>query len=610
MAVSIKSTDLDFNRIKEQLKTHFLASNEFADYDFEASGLSNILDVLAYNTHYNALIANFALNESFLTTAQLRSSVLAISESLGYIPRSKTAAYATVNLSVSVTSSSRPGTLTLPAGSQFTSTVEDVSYIFQTIEDHIAVDNGSGFYQFLTSSGSPTIYIYEGVFRTKTFIADSTSTPVYIIPDDTMDTSTAKVQVYASRNAELFETYLPLASAQNVTADTRYYTLREAPNGSYEITFGDGITTGKTPQAGEVIRVTYLSTSNVAANGARDFVSQSEITVDDTDYAIAVSTLSRAAGGSDKESIKSIKANAPISYASQNRLVTANDYIALITRTFGSFLDDVTAWGGEDNVPADFGNVYVSLKFIENTTEAVKQVVKDGIVSNLSDTLSIMSIDTKFTDAVTTYIETETFFNFDPSLTNVTAGTTEGTVQTVIRDYFTTNLNKFNSTFRRSQILADIDDVNAAILNSRMDVKVQQRITPTLSQNLAYSLQYPVALAAPLTTTHTITSTPFNTNGKTCTIRNRLGSNILEVVTADGEIVITNIGTYDAAKGSVNIVSLTPTSIVGAASYIKISAVPANQSTIRPLRNYILTLDTEKSFASAQIDYQEIRVTL
>ena len=610
MSVSIKSTDLDFNRIKEQLKTHFLASDEFADYDFEASGLSNILDVLAYNTHYNALIANFALNESFLTTAQLRSSVLSISESLGYTPRSRTAAYATVNLSVTVTSLSRPGVITLPAGSQFTATVEDVSYIFQTIEDHTAFDNGSGFYQFISPIGSSTIYIYEGVYRTKTFIADSTSTPVYIIPDDTMDTSTTSVQVYASRNSELFDTYLPLATAQTITATSQYYSLREAPNGSYEITFGDGITTGKTPAAGEVIRVTYLSTSAASANGATSFTPQTEVTVDDVDYTISVSTVSRAAGGSDKESIDSIKANAPISYASQNRMVTANDYIALITRNFGSFLDDVTAWGGEDNVPADFGNVYVSLKFIENTTDAVKQVVKDGIVSNLSDTLSIMSIDTKFTDAVTTYIETETFFNFDPSLTNVTAGTTEGTVQTTIRDYFTANLNKFNSIFRRSQILADVDDVSEAILNSRMDVKVQQRITPTLSQNLAYSLQYPVALAAPSSTTHTITSTAFNTNGKTCTIRNRLGTNILEVVTAEGEIVITNIGTYNAVNGSVNIVSLAPTSIVGAASYIKMSAVPANQSTIRPLRNYVLTLDTEKSFASAQIDYQEIKVSL
>lgn len=610
MAVSIKSTDLDFNRIKEQLKTHFLASDEFADYDFEASGLSNILDVLAYNTHYNGLIANFALNESFLTTAQLRSSVLAISESLGYIPRSKTAAYATVNLSVNVTSPTRPGILTLPAGSQFTSTVEDVSYIFQTIEDHIAIDNGSGFYQFLTSSGSSTIYIYEGTFRTKTFIADSLSTPVYIIPDDTMDTSTAAVRVYASRNSDLFDAYLPLATAQTVTAETRYYTLREAPNGSYEITFGDGITTGRTPQAGEVIRVSYLSTSAEAANSARNFISQSEIKVDDVDYSIAVSTLSRAAGGSDKESIKSIKSNAPISYASQNRLVTANDYIALINRNFGSFLDDVTAWGGEDNVPADFGNVYVSLKFPENTTEAVKQVVKDGIVTNLSDTLSIMSIDTKFSDAITTYIETETFFNFDPSLTNITAGSTEGSVQALITEYFSENLNKFNTTFRRSQILADVDDLSEAILNSRMNVKVQQRITPSLSQNLGYSLQYPVSLAAPSTTEYTIKSTAFNINGKTCTIRNRLGTNILEVATADGEIVVTNIGTYDPIKGSVNIVSLAPTSIIGAFSYIKISALPANQSTVRPLRNYVLTLDTEKSFASAQIDYQEIRVSL
>lgn len=610
MSVNIKSTDLDFNRIKEQLKTHFLASDEFADYDFEASGLSNILDVLAYNTHYNALIANFALNESFLTTAQLRSSVLSISESLGYIPRSKTAAYATVNLSVTITSLSRPGTVTLPAGSQFTATVDDISYVFQTIEDHIAVDNGSGFYQFLTSTGSSTIYIYEGVFRTKTFIADSASTPVYIINDDTMDTSTAKVQVYATRNTGLFETYLPLATAQTVTADTRYYTLREAPNGSYEITFGDGITTGKTPQSGEVIRVTYLSTSAATANSARDFIAQSEITVDDTDYSISVTTLSRSAGGSDKESIESIKSNAPISFASQNRLVTANDYIALITRNFGSFLDDVTAWGGEDNVPADFGNVYVALKFIENITDEVKQVVRDQIVSNLSDTLSIMSIDTKFTKTVTTYIETETFFNFDPSLTNITAGATERAVQNVVNNYFTTNLNKFNSTFRRSQILADVDDISEAILNSRMDVKVQQRITPTLSQNLSYSIQYPVSIAAPEATSHIITSTQFITNGKTCIIRNRLNSNILEIATIDGDIVFTNIGTYNPLNGAVNIVSLAPTSIIGASNYIKISAVAANQSTIRPLRNYVLSLDTERSFASAQIDYQEIKVSL
>jgi len=610
MAVSIKSTDLDFNRIKEQLKTHFLASTEFADYDFEASGLSSILDVLAYNTHYNGLIANFALNESFLTTAQLRSSVLAVSESLGYAPRSKTASRATVSLSVTITAASRPATITLPSGTQFTTTVEDVSYVFQTLEDYIATDNGSGFYQFLTAAGSTSIIIFEGTSRTKTFIADSTSTPTYVIPDESMDTATSTVRVYETRNSTSFSTFLPLSQAQSVTATTRYYSLREAPNGYYEITFGDGITTGIAPKAGEVIKVTYLTTSDGAANTATVFIPQAEISVNDVDYVVATSTVARSAGGADKETIESIKANAPISYAAQNRLVTAQDYVALITRNFGSFLDDVTAWGGEDNIPANFGNVYVSLKFLEGATDAIKQTVQDGIITNLSDNLSIMSIDTKFADAVTTYIETETFFNFDPTLTNITANTTAATVQSTISAYFATNLNKFAKTFRRSQVLASVDDITDAILNSKMNVKVQQRITPVLTQNASYDIQYPVAIAAVSATTYVISSTAFVVIGKTCTIRNRLGSNVLEVVTTLNEVVVTNAGTYNAETGSVNIVGLKIETIVGSATYVKISAVPANQSTIRPLRNHILTLDTENSFAAAQIDYQDIKVTL
>jgi len=610
MAVSIKSTELDFNRIKEQLKTHFLASDEFADYDFEASGLSNILDVLAYNTHYNGLIANFALNESFLTTAQLRSSVLAISESLGYIPRSKTASRAALNLSVSITASNRPATITLPAGSQFTTTVEDVSYIFQTIEDHIGFDNGSGFYQLQTSNGSTSIDVYEGIYRTKTFIADPTSEPVYVIPDENMDTTTANIQVYASRASELFDVYLPLSQAQTISVDTKYYSLRESPKGGYEITFGDGVTTGRTPRTGEVIRVTYLSTSSGSANSAQTFTPQVEISVDGTNYPINAATISRSSGGGEKETITSIKSNAPISYAAQNRLVTANDYIALINKNYGSFLDDVTAWGGEDNVPADFGSVYVSLKFTENTTDAVKKVVQDGIISNLSNSLSIMSVDTKFSDAVTTYIEAQTFFNFDPSLSDITANATEGAVQNKISLFFSNNLNKFNSSFRRSQVLADIDDISPAILNSRMSIKLQQRLTPVLSQDRPYTLKYPVELLGPSPTEYSITSTSFIYNGITCSIRNRLNSNVLEIVTSSGDIVVTNIGSYNASRGSVDIVSFKPTSVVGGLSEVKISAVPANQSTIRPLRNYVLVLDSERSFASAQIDYQEIRAAL
>lgn len=610
MSTNITSTQLDFNTIKEELKTHFLASAEFADYDFEASGLSNILDVLAYNTHYNGLVANFALNESFLSTAQLRSSVLAISETLGYNPRSKTAASAIVNLSVSVTDPTRPSSITLPAGTTFTTTVDDVSYIFRTLEDYIGSDNGSGLYTFLTNTGSTSLPIYEGVFKTKTFVSDTAGEAIYIIPDESVDTSTATVKVFATRSSELFETYLPLDNALEITSNSTYYALRESSNGYFKLIFGDGVTTGKTPAVGEIIQVTYLSTNAAVANGAKSFIPQNEITVNDIDYTINVALVSPAAGGGDKETLSSIKTNAPITFTAQNRLVTAQDYIGLINRNYGTFLDDVTAWGGEDNIPASFGDVYVALKYKEGIPEEVKKTVEDSIVSTLSDNLSIMSIDTKFADTLTTYIETQTFFNFNPALVSNTLNTTEGQVRDVVSQYFTNNLNKFNSIFRRSQILSSVDNLSPAVLDSRMDVKVQMRFEPILSKASNYVIQYPVELAAPNSLTYTITSSPLVVNGKTCTIRNKLGSTSLEVVSTNGDVVITSIGSYSPINGTINIVSLKPTSILAAVNYIKMSAVPSNQSTIKPLRNYVLVQDQVNSFASATVDYQDIKATL
>lgn len=610
MSTNITSTQLDFNTIKEELKTHFLASAEFADYDFEASGLSNILDVLAYNTHYNGLVANFALNESFLSTAQLRSSALAISETLGYNPRSKTAASAIVNLSVSVTDPSRPSSITLPSGTTFTTTVDDVSYIFRTLEDYIGSDNGSGLYTFLTNTGSTSLPIYEGVFKTKTFVSDTAGESIYIIPDESVDTSTATVKVFATRNSELFETYLPLDNALEITSNSTYYSLRESSNGYFKLIFGDGVTTGKTPAVGEIIQVTYLSTNAAVANGAKSFIPQNEITVNDIDYTVNVTLVSPASGGGDKETLSSIKTNAPITFSAQNRLVTAQDYIGLINRNYGTFLDDVTAWGGEDNIPASFGDVYVALKYKEGIPEEVKKTVEDSIVSTLSDNLSIMSIDTKFADTLTTYIETQTFFNFNPALVSNTLNTTEGQVRDVVSQYFTDNLNKFNSIFRRSQILSSVDNLSPAVLDSRMDVKVQMRFEPILSKASNYVIQYPVELAAPNSLMYTITSSPLVVNGKTCTIRNKLGSTSLEVVSTNGDVVITSIGSYSPANGTINIVSLKPTSILAAVNYIKMSAVPSNQSTIKPLRNYVLVQDSVNSFASATVDYQDIKATL
>ncbi len=611
MATSIESTQLDFARIKEALKTHFLATDTFADYDFEASALDNILDVLAYNTHYNGLISNFALNEAFLNTAQLRSSVLAIAESLGYTPRSKTAASAVVNLAITITDSGRPLSVTLPTNQRFNTTIDDVSYTFWTTEVYSATDDGNGVYRFENSLGDRNISIYEGSLKTKSFLVSSNDNPIYIIPDENIDTSTAVVRVYRNRNSSVYDTYLPYSQALSVSATSTYYALRESPNGFYELYFGDGSIIGKKPIPGEFIVVTYLATNAAAGNGARTFSAQSALTVNSTDYTLSVTTVSRSGGGSEKESITSIKANAPIQFSAQNRLVTATDYIALINSNYGSYLRDVTAWGGEDNEPPNYGKVYVALNYKDGITDQVKQTVQNSIITDLSDNRAIMSIDTVFEETQICYIETSTFFNFNPALTSTTVSSIENQVNTLIANYFTTNLDQFNKIFRRSVILAEVDDLSVAVLNSRMDVKVQKRFSPILAQSNSYRVIFPVELSAPLSDTRVITSNPFVYLGQNCIIRNRLNSNVLEVVTvADQLVLVTNVGSYDALKGIVNIVGFAPTTLNGSATQMKISAIPANQSTVRPLRNFVLSLDTNNSFSSAQIDYERIRVTL
>jgi hypothetical protein len=219
MATNIQSTQLDFATIKNSLKTYLAQQTEFTDYNFEASGLSNILDVLAHNTHFNGLIANFALNESFLNTAQLRSSVVSHAESLGYNPKSITSAIAYLNISAVITAGGRPTSITLPKYSAFTASVNDVTYTFYTLEAYTATDNGSGNYSFLNSDGTTGIPVVEGSLRTKTFyVGQASDRQIYVVPDLTVDASTVTVNVFNSATSSDFLIYTPLYNAITVNA--------------------------------------------------------------------------------------------------------------------------------------------------------------------------------------------------------------------------------------------------------------------------------------------------------------------------------------------------------------------------------------------------------
>jgi len=386
MATTVQNTKLDFDNIKNSLKTYFAQQPEFEDYNFEASGLSNILDVLAYNTHYNALTANFALNEAFLSTAQLRSSVVSHAATLGYVPRSRTSSRAEVNLSLNLSGvAGRPGSVVIGAGTTFTADAGDTTYTFRTIEDYTATDDGDGFYQFLNANGESTIQIFEGSEKTKTFyVGEVGERQLYVIQDEAIDTTTAAVYVYDTPSSSNFVTYTPITNAVSVNSLSRYYQISEAPNGFYELNFGDGISFGKSPEAGNKIEVVYLSCVGAAANNASLFSPTNTVSVAGSNYALNVTTIANSGVGGARQSIESVRQNAPIAFAAQQRLVTAEDYRAVIQRNYATVTDAI-AWGGEDNVPANFGKVYVSLS-VKFTFHLYSKMVQRPLNKTLSKT--------------------------------------------------------------------------------------------------------------------------------------------------------------------------------------------------------------------------------
>lgn len=611
MATNIQSTKLDFAQIKDSLKTYLQAKTEFSDYEFEASGLNNILDVLAYNTHYNALTANFALNESYLNTAQLRSSVVSHAISLGYEPRSITAAKATLNISLNLSGvPNRSNTYTLPALTSFTASVNDVTYTFRILEQIVATDDGTGNYVFLNSVGDTGILVYEGTLKTKTFyVGETGERQLYIIPDKTIDTSTATVKVFDNPSTSDFSSYTPLASAIRVSSTSQFYQITETPNGFYELNFGDGVSFGKSPDTGNVIQIQYLSTVGTEGNGAKVFTPSAQFTVNSTGYDLTVVTEAASSSGGDRQTIESIRQNAPIAFASQQRLVTAEDYKAIILKNYANIIDAI-AWGGEDNVPANYGNVYVGLKFATGTTDAEKTTTKDNIVSSVTEYLSVLSIGTIFVDPIDTFVEAIVEFSFDPNLTSVTLQSTEAAVSAKVREFFNNNLGVFGKTFRKSALTTEVDAVSDAIISSSINVKVQQRFEPILNKSEQYEINFPVALAPADDVNTTITSSTFTYNGTVALIKNQLSSTKLQVTDTLGNILIDNVGQYTPANGKIELVGFTLESITSGNTFIKISAKPSNENVIKPLRNFVISLDDDASFAAGLIDRQTISVSL
>lgn len=467
-------TELDFDQIKANLKAYFLRQDSpIKDWNYDGSGLNMLLDVLAYNTHYNAVLAHLNLNESFIDTAQLRSSVISQAKLLGYIPGSVKAA--TVNVYSVFSSSGTPtagSSLTIPAGAKFTGTGPNGSFTFVTQAAQVATLSAESNY-------ATYLPLIQGVYRTQTYQVDNTlANQRFTIDDPSVDITTLKVNVYENQNITSPIPYRSIADfianngndISNVKGTSEIYYLSLNSNGTYEITFGDGII-GKALNNLNVVQVRYISTQGVIANGLSSFV-YADSTLSGSDgvqtLSPAVTTLSYSAGGADQESIDSIRLNAPASLIAQNRAVTANDYIALLQRQNTS-ITSANVWGGEDEVVYDPTNAakYAGKVFISYTSSTA--LTSSDVINKLKP-FKVMSVTPIYYAPDYVLLCLSVNLKYNPNLTTQGASDLASTGTGVINAYNSASLQNFTGVFRHSNLLRQIDTSDVSVLNSDIQV--------------------------------------------------------------------------------------------------------------------------------------------
>ena len=602
----IRITEFDFDDVKDNLKTFLKGQTEFKDYDFEGSGMNILLDILSYNTHYLGFNANMLANEMFLDSASLRSSIVSHSKTLGYVPTSARAAKATVD----VTLNTNEETITMPAGTVFNTTVDGISYNFSTITD-ITKSNTGGGIPFLNTD------IYEGTFiSTRYAVNTSNIDQRFLLTDNRADTSTLTVTVQTSSTDTSSTTYTEATDITQVTASSAVYFLQEVEAGLYEIYFGDGVI-GQALSDDNIVILTYIVSNKSAANGAALFTNAAVIGgVSD----IAVATVAAASAGSEPETLQSIKYNAPLSYASQGRCVTAEDYKVYAKRFFPN-TQSVQVFGGESGSfdtslgavsTPEYGKVFISIK--STTGNDLTATEKSTLVSNLAP-FTVASITPVIVDPQTTRLILNVSFKFDSSKTTETQSALIAKVSSDLQSYNTSTLTKFESAFRHSKITGIIDDADPAITSNITTVTLSHNLAPTLNSATNYTIQLNNAFYNPhsghnASSGGVLASTGFKVSGDASNVQffdDDGAGNIRRYYLTAGvrQYQDSTAGTINYTTGEIKINSVNITSIDsvdGAAStIIRLTVIP-DSTDIIPVRNQILEIDFVNTTINGTVD--------
>jgi hypothetical protein len=579
----IDVTDLDFADIKEAIKDYYQREEgPFKDFDFDGSGVNMILDMLAYNTHYNAVLAHLTANESFLSSAQLRKNVVARAKTLGYNPHGTSSAETEITLS-NLDSS----ILSIPEGTIFNTTdsVNNSAYSFVTFEE-------------IGEPDKPFV-IHEGSIRTSSYVFDNTISNLrFEIPHENIDTTKIVVSVRQSAASTQQDIYTKFYELPGVDSNSTVYFINENPNGKFEISFGDGVL-GKKPDAGSIISIKYLTTNGAAANGLSSFT-----TVDPIFNGVnkpTITSTGATTGGSSKESLESIRSNAPLQFVSQNRAVTVDDYIALVRKN--TSVSSISVWGGEDNNPPVYGTVFISAKPHEGVTLSDEEKTR---LMPILNSKGILTVKPEFVDPDITYLYFDIFTKYNSSLTNLGSAGISSLVRSGIETFSDDELEKFDKMFRYSDLLSYITNLDNAITSSYVRVFCLKGFTALNTNTSSYQVNFNFPLAVPEDPTESlITSSAYVNDGVKYYFKDEPSSvdNIRNIyryyINSSGSEIVDEqfVGTVDTDTGMVQIKDFNVT----ADTAINIFARPESNDVV-PKRNQILEVDIENTVINSQID--------
>ena len=593
-----KFTNLDFDQIKTSIKDYIRANSDFTDFDFEGSNFSVLIDTLAYNTYITAFNSNMVVNESFLDSATVRENVVSLARNIGYVPRSRSSAQATV--SFDFTTSGNTPTITLQAGLVCVGSANDTSYVF-SIPESITTTTTQTFDangNVVSSTGSfNDIVVYQGTYLTKTFLVDGSLDQRFLLENSFIDTSTIKVFVKGAADTGLGREYRKVDNILNITDVSETYLIQEITDERYELLFGDGVF-GKKLENESVITVSYIVTDGAEGNGPALFSFAGSVVSSSNQISLpsttpTITTVSAAANGGNIESIDSIKYFAPRLYSSQYRAVTARDYESVIQQIYPN-TESVSVVGGEELDPPEFGTVFITIK--PKNGEFVSDFDKQSILSNLKG-YTLAGINQKILDLKLLYVELDSFVYYDQSKVTTVSELKTNVINGLLTYGSSTDINKFGGRFKYSKLVNVIDNIDDAITSNITRVRIRRNLKALTNQFAQYELCYGNRFHINPEGKN-IKSTGFTIQGQTDTVyftdipnKNSDGSldgsgkGVIAIVKGDnelsqGQLIVASAGIVDYVHGEVIVSTVNITSTQRSNNIIEIQAFPESNDVI------------------------------